>query len=360
MDAASIVTFVIRVALAGTLAVAATAKFADRAGTRSATLALGVPKWAARWVAAALPIVEAALAVGLVVTSTAPVAAVGAAALLVLLAGVVAANLAMDRRPSCHCFGASDHQIGWGTVARNAILTGLAAVVVWRSTRPGGPCVVGCVSDATAAQGWIAAAVVVGAVVVALNAWVLVNLVRQNGRLAERISMLEGMRPRSAEPAVVGLPPGSAAVDFVLDRLDESTASLSGILTDGRAAILLFVEPGCDACVDLGRWIAAMPTSRPTAPHLVLIARGAAAHVAEAFGTPEHAELLVDPYGQIHAAYGVAATPSAVLVAAAGTIASRTAQGRRAVEDLVDRHHNETRFRPDAATATTVPNGAHR
>ena len=357
MDAASVVTFVIRVVLAATLAVAAAAKFADRAGTRSATVALGVPKWAAGWVAPALPIVEATLAVGLLVTATAQVAAVGAAALLLLLGGVVAANLAMDRRPSCHCFGATDHQIGWRTVARNAVLAGLAGVVIWRSMRSGGPCVVGCVSDATAPQGWIAAGVVASALVVVMNAWVLVNLVRQNGRLAERISMLEGMRPRSAEsPAVVGLPPGSAAVDFVLDRVDESTASLSGILVDGRAAILLFVEPGCDACVDLGRWIASMPISRPTAPHLVLIARGAAAHVAEAFGAPEHAELLVDPYGQIHAAYGVAATPSAVMVAAAGTIASRTAQGRRAVEDLIDRHHNEIRFRPDNATANQ--NGA--
>lgn len=357
MDAASVFTFVIRVALAATLAVAATAKFADRAGTRSATVALGVPKWAATSVAKALPIVEAALAVGLLITGTAGAAAIGAAALLLLLAGVVAINLAMDRRPSCHCFGASDHEIGWRTVARNAALAALAGVVIWRSTRPGGPCAVGCVSDATAAQGWIAAAAVVGALVIALNAWVLANLVRQNGRLAERISILEGMRPRSAEPpAMVGLPPGSAAVDFVLDRLDGSTSSLSGTLTDGRAAILLFVEPGCDACVDLGRWIAAMPNSRPAAPHLVLIARGAAAHVAEAFGAPEHAQLLVDPYGQIHAAYGVAATPSAVLVAAAGTIASRTAQGRRAVEDLIDRHHDDTRFRPE--TAATVPNGA--
>ena len=357
MDAASVLTLLIRVVLAAALAVAATAKFADRAGTRSAALALGAPKWAAGWVASALPIVEATLAVGLLLTSTASVAAVGAAALLLLLAGVVAINLAMHRRPSCHCFGASDHQIGWRTVVRNVVLTGMAGVVIWRSTRSGDPCVVGCVSDATAVQRWTAVGVVAAALVLAMNAWVLVNLVRQNGRLAERIAILEATRPRHAEPpSVVGLPPGSAAVDFVLNRIDESTASLGAILIDGRAAILLFVEPGCDACVDLGRWIADTSSSRPNAPHLVLIARGATAHVAAAFTAPEHAELLVDPYGQIHAAYGVAATPSAVLVAAAGTIASRTAQGRRAVEDLIDRHHNEIRFRPDAATA----NGARR
>ena len=49
------------------------------------------------------------------------------------------------------------------------------------------------------------------ALVVAVNAWVLVNLLRQNGRLAERVAILEDAR-RPMEPAIVGLPLGRAAV----------------------------------------------------------------------------------------------------------------------------------------------------
>jgi uncharacterized membrane protein YphA (DoxX/SURF4 family) len=342
MGAASVLTLVARVVLALVFAVAALAKLLDPEGTRSATLALGVPRRVARPVAFALPIVEAALAVGLVVPATAPAAAVAAGILLIVLGGIVVANLAAHRRPSCHCFGSDDHEIGWRTVARNLLLAGVAGAVAWRSTRSD-DCAIGCVSDASATHWWVASGVAVGLMVLAANAWVLVNLVRQNGRLAERVAILEGARP-PAEPPVVGLPPGAAAVDFVLNRADDTTASLAGILAEGRAAILLFVEPACAACVDLGRWIADMPAWRADAPHLVLVARGSTPHVAEAFRGRDGVEVLVDPYGQIHAAYRVAATPSAVLVSAAGTIASRTAQGRRSVEDLIDRHHNAVRF----------------
>jgi hypothetical protein len=113
--------------LAGTLAVAALAKLADRPAF-AATLGAVVPPQRARWLAVAVPGAELLLAVALVTGAGARVAPAAALLLLVAFSAVLA------RGVPCRCFG-SDTDPGAARV-RNVLLGASAlALIGW----PPGP-----------------------------------------------------------------------------------------------------------------------------------------------------------------------------------------------------------------------------
>src|ERR671933_307156 len=101
--------------------------------------------------------------------------------LLVFVAGI-GYNLARGRTPDCHCFGQlHSAPAGWSTLARNAVLALIAAVVVWHGPTTAGPSAVGWLGTLTAIQwvGLVAGLVVLG--LLAAEAWLLVQLAQQNG-----------------------------------------------------------------------------------------------------------------------------------------------------------------------------------
>ncbi len=88
-----------------------------------------VPKSWLRWVAIALPLLELAAGVTLLMASTRTVGASLAATLLLLVTGAVAINLLRGRRDiDCGCGGLSAHvgeqTLNWGLVVRNFLLMG--------------------------------------------------------------------------------------------------------------------------------------------------------------------------------------------------------------------------------------------
>jgi uncharacterized membrane protein YphA (DoxX/SURF4 family) len=89
-----------------------------------------LPTWAVRPVALALPALELVLALALLGGLALPLAGAGTALLVAGFSGAVALNLRRGRRIACHCHGlAGSRPIGWGLVARNGLLLGLALVV---------------------------------------------------------------------------------------------------------------------------------------------------------------------------------------------------------------------------------------
>src|SRR3954470_9878378 len=117
--------------LAGVFVVAGTGKLLDLPGSQRALRGFGVPAPLARLGGVALPIAERATAAALLFP---PSATWGAAAALVLLvafiAGIVNA-LARGKAPDCNCFGQlHSAPAGPGHVVRNAVLAGLAALVI--------------------------------------------------------------------------------------------------------------------------------------------------------------------------------------------------------------------------------------
>jgi Methylamine utilisation protein MauE len=86
-----------------------------------------LPPTAAKLFAVALPWAELALAFGLIVGTALPIAGLATAMLLVSFLCAVVINLRRGREISCNCFGiAGTATLGWGAVARNAILIALA------------------------------------------------------------------------------------------------------------------------------------------------------------------------------------------------------------------------------------------
>jgi hypothetical protein len=91
-----------------------------------------LPEFLVRPVAYALPPLEAAIALALLLEPTRSAGAVGAAALLVVFALAMAVNLTRGRvEIDCGCFAATLRQrISWALVGRNVALIGLAALAM--------------------------------------------------------------------------------------------------------------------------------------------------------------------------------------------------------------------------------------
>src|SRR5829696_287465 len=251
-----------RLLLAVVFAVAGVAKLGDRAGSGRAVAEFGVPTPLATPLGVLLPLAELTVAAALIPTSTAWWGAVGALMLLLLFVVGIGANLARGRKPDCHCFGQLHSEpAGWKTLARNGVLAALAGFVVWRGYGGAGPSAVGWLTNLSTAQ---AAGLVVGLAVlgaVAAQWWLLLHLLRQNGRLLLRVQALEWGAPSSggvADRPAAGLPIGEVAPDFELPGLNGGMLTVGSLRAAEKPAMLLFTDPDCGPCTamlpDIRRW----------------------------------------------------------------------------------------------------------
>ena len=116
------VAYALALGLAGVFAWAGVAKLRDRSRTERSFAALGVPPQ----LAAVVPVVELAIAVGLVVD---PLVAIVA---LLLLAAFTIVLVDADDDVSCACFGsATSEPVSWVQVLRNVLLMCVAAVAAF-------------------------------------------------------------------------------------------------------------------------------------------------------------------------------------------------------------------------------------
>jgi Methylamine utilisation protein MauE len=206
------------VLLALVFVVAGLAKLADRAGARQALRDFGVPTVLATPLGALLPLAELAVAVALLPTRSAWWGALGALVLLLLFVAGIGVNLARGRTPDCHCFGQlHSAPAGWPTLTRNVVQAAGAAFVVWHGRANVGPSAVSWPSTLTTVQ-WVS---LIGAIVallvlglLAIEGWMLVQLVRQNGRLLVRLEAMEAHLGLGPTGSTVGLPVGTPAPPY--------------------------------------------------------------------------------------------------------------------------------------------------
>lgn len=90
-----------------------------------------LPDGLSRIMALVLPVVELAVAAGLLIGATAVPAAIAAAALLAVFGAAIAVNVVRGRTwIDCGCFrNGLKQQIGWALVGRNALMVGAALTV---------------------------------------------------------------------------------------------------------------------------------------------------------------------------------------------------------------------------------------
>jgi thiol-disulfide isomerase/thioredoxin len=334
-----------RITLAAVFVVAAIAKLLDREGTRHAVREFGAPSALARPLALVLPVAELAVAALLLPTATAVAGAAGALALLALFSAVIAGNLARGRKPACHCFG----QLGSapaarGTLARNGALAAVAAFVLVASLAEGG---VGTIDWAARLSGSEAMAVGLGAALaafVAAGLRALLTVLRSYGRLLIRVERLEEALARAgyelgdhedggAEP--LGLEPGTPAPGFELVGTDGDRVSLDDLLAPRLHLVLLFTSPGCGPCEALLPDVASWQSAHAERFSVAVLADGEPAEVRDVAKRDGLRNVLTDAGGELYRSYEAPGTPSAVLVAPDGTIASRLAAGPAAIAELV-------------------------
>ena len=339
MDALLLVA---RLVLCGVLLAAAFGKFLDLSGSRQALLGFGIPERFARPAGVALPVVELLLAIGLLPIATAWWAALGTFLLMLAFIGGIAWNLSQGRTPDCHCFGQLHSEpAGPRTIVRNAALALIALFVVIAGWGDPGVSIGGWFADRTGFELVMLVLGVLAVGAIAILGWTVTQLMAQNGRILDRIEALEsgaGIAPPPATPdtSTSGLAVGTLAPDFTLPDLSGEPISLTALRAPGRSLILLFTNPGCEPCQRILSQVPAWQERAGRQFDLVVVSRGSADANEEKARQHKLSRVLLQDSREVNKAFGVASTPSAVVVRPDGRIGSPVAGGATAVTALVE------------------------
>ncbi|MER5176922.1 MauE/DoxX family redox-associated membrane protein [Streptomyces sp. NPDC002896] len=295
-------------ALAAVFAVAAVAKLTDRGGIRRAIADFGLPGRAAAPLGWLLVACEFATAVALAVHPWARGGALAALVLLMVFSTAIALNVSRGRTPACHCFGGLQAApVGWSTVARNGLLATFAGFV--------------------AADGHFAWLFAIAAVAVSAAWAVLAGRTGLAGRVGLRTHRIRRVRP--GRPAPVFSLPDEGGQTWTPERL----------LTGRRPLLLVFSDHACGVCSALLPEVARWQDSHGERLTIAVVSGGsrpaALAPVGAGDSGPGPRRLLADPDRRVLAAYGVTATPSAVLIDAEGIVVATPALGATEIGELV-------------------------
>jgi peroxiredoxin len=316
-----------RVLLALVFATAAAGKFADQPGTRRALADFRVSDGLLKPFGVLLPLAELATAVALLFQPTARWGALSAVILLSFFIAGIARAMARGEAPDCHCFGQiSSSPAGPRTLARNAVLIAPAGLVV--AYGPG-----------TSIDAWVSArstaelvAFFTGVAAVALGA-VCVRLWLTNRGL--RDDLARANESLSAFPP--GLPVGAAAPDFALPDVDGKITTLEALLAEGQPLALVFIGVGCDACHFLLPNLARWQTTLPDRITIALVGTGTKEELRKLAETNGLSNMLVQDEVETFNAYRAAGTPSVVIVAPDGTIATPIRSTHALIENVIRR-----------------------
>ena len=336
-----ILALLARLLLATVFLVAGVAKWRDPAGTGQALKEFGLPAALARRLRRLLPAAELVVAVALIIPQTAWLGSVLALALLVLFSVAIAVNLARGETPDCNCFG----QLSSKPIGGESLLRNLAFVLPAAYLAAIGPESAGrfAWSQIELSQFLVYGGALLVVLLVGGQTWLSLSLLRRHGSLLLRIDELESqlrgeqraaslplrsgalgsLNGSSHAPAV-----GEIAPEFRATAPDGTTRTLSDLRGRGKPVLLLFVEPGCGPCQellpDVRRWQSEHLEKLTIA--LISSAKNGDAPLPSA---------LVQRDGAISKAYGVNATPVAVLIRADGAIGSTQARGPQQIRTLL-------------------------
>jgi peroxiredoxin len=326
-----------RTFLAASFLLAAAMKLTQPGRTRQAMSDFGVAPRFAGLIAMGVVAAELLVGVALLIPSSARWGALAALALLAGFSVAVAVVLRRGELVACNCFGSlTERPVGGATLARNACLAAIAIFIAVASGQRGELTL----TAPFTALGLRGSLVVAGGVVLlallAASLWLNVGLLRQHGRMLARLAAVELRVGLAAEAQPDSLAVGAAAPAVTVSDAAGSEVSVTTLLEPGLPLVLIFTSPGCRPCSvlipEVARW---------QARHEELqIALVAAASLEQVRATAQEHGLtlaLADPDRRLAGAFGVTATPTAVLVDSSGRLAAPLARGSAAARVLVQR-----------------------
>src|SRR4051812_44138955 len=328
----TIALLAIRLLLAAVFLVAGAAKLADRRGSRDALVAFGLPEWSSAPLAVVLPLIELSVAGALLAGTAAWWGAAAALGLLIAFMFAIAISLGRGLAPECHCFGQlHSAPAGPATLIRNGLLAAAALSVVIAGPESVGPSAFAWLGG-LGVSGWtVFVAVAVGAAMLLFVVSLLLALLSQNGRLVLRVEALEA---QLAHDVGDSLPVGAFAPAFELRALGGAEVTLAELLAAQQPLLLVFTEPHCGPCAALVPEIAQWQDDHGDRLTVAVVGRRDRAANRE---LAKHGlrYVLFQGAREVSVGYGVAGTPTAVLIAADGKIASSPAVGAEAIRRLV-------------------------
>lgn len=332
----ALVIALVRLILSLVFGVAGISKLIDQQGTREAVMNFGAPKSAAPAVAVALPLVELAVAIGLLFSATAWWSALASLVVLGLFVVAISINLAQGKTHECHCFGQIySRPLGWPTLARNVVFALAAGVVIWNGSefQPG------LVSTLARA-------------VTDLNTWQLLLLI-----VAAVVPGGLYLRWRQREPneqadtARPGLPIGSTAPAFDLPAYEGGRTSLSQLLALGKPVLLIFTNPKCGPCIAIFKEIKDWQTAHNDQLTITLLSMGTIKDNFVNVARNGLGQVLLQEKSEVSDLYRAYLTPTAVMVDPQGRIQTDVAAGADQIRALLKR------YVPDADTSIEIVQG---
>jgi uncharacterized membrane protein YphA (DoxX/SURF4 family)/peroxiredoxin len=343
-----------RLLLAAVFLLAGVSKLADRKGASKAFNDFGVPSPFAQPLSLLLSLAEIAVALALVPVALAWYGAWAALALLSIFVIGIAITLARGRSPDCHCFGQlHSAPVGRATLIRNGILGGMAGWLVFRGPMRDGPSLWRHLASAgdNERRLFIVAAVVM--------CFLFFRALRQgDAEETESVANEWGNDPEAPAPrapaqasappaeqhdpalrkileAGTGWPIGTPAPEFTLSDITGQKCSLQSLRDQGKPVCLIFSSPHCDSCRALWPYISPWAREHDQALNIVVVSRGAATENLAKQHHLEASRVLLQREFELSDAYGVTATPAAVLIGIDGLIQSQLAVGRDDIQQLI-------------------------
>jgi thiol-disulfide isomerase/thioredoxin/uncharacterized membrane protein YphA (DoxX/SURF4 family) len=351
----SILLLVARLLLAMVFIISGLAKIVDLRGSQKAVLDFGVPSFLAVPLGILLPLAELAVVVALISSAWALYGAIGALVLLLLFITAISVNLSFGRQPDCHCFGQlSSEPIGAFTLVRNAILAVIAGFIIWQGAAYNnvGLSSVAWIATLTTIDGIVLVTGVILFAIVALESWLLLQALTQQGRLLTRIELLEenGASVNNNNNPALGLPEFSDAPDFSLPDLEGNLVSLTGLLAEGAdtrmPVILVFSSPTCGPCNAMLPEYSKWQHDYKDKAKLVMISQGTVEENRAKFANYDISPILLQENGEVAEAYKVRGTPSGVAIRFDGSTYGRLAEGEDAIFELLNEMTGEVVVAP--------------
>lgn len=310
----------IRLALSVIFGIAGVTKLIDQKGTREAVKNFGAPKSLAPAIAVVLPLVELAIAAGLLFNMSAGWAALAALLVLGLFIAAIGVNLARGNTPDCHCFGQLySRPLGWSTLVRNIVFALGAVFLLWQGAlEPGGEIIP-----------------TLAAAFAGLGAFQTILLI---AALAGVIGLAVYWQRQSAKkppPESEGLPIDSIAPSFELEAYAGGTQSLAHLLTFRKPVLLIFTSPRCPPCIELFEEIKDWQQSHEDQLTIALITRGTIKENFVNVARNRLGRVLLQGEQPVAAQYQARYTPSAVVINTNGRIGSLVAGGAEEIRGLL-------------------------
>ena len=342
----ALVIALVRLMLSLVFGLAGITKLTDQNGTREAVMNFGAPKAASAAVAVLLPLVELAIAIGLLFSATAWWSALAALFVLGLFIVAITVNLAQGKTHECHCFGEIySRPLGWSTLVRNVVFALAAGVVIW---------------NGSTSQPLLGATIL--SAVADLSTWQLLGLIAV-------IVVAAGffLRRRQASPAdraydlPAGLPVGSPAPDFELPAYEGGRTSLSQLLAPGKPVLLIFTNPKCGPCISLFKEIKKWQTAHNDQLTIALLTFGTIKDNFVNVARNGLGQVLLQQKDEVFKLYGGKVTPTALIIDTEGRIMSNAAAGADEIYTLVKSHvpNFDIALEDPPATNPTHETGIH-